>query len=230
MMKALKWMAVLCCGVLSVQAGAAEEQVLKTKKEMVSYGIGVNIAKSFKKDEVEFDMELLVKGMKDGLAGNKLLMSEKELRQVMNSLQSELRRKEVMNSRIAAEENRKRGEAFLAENKNKEGVQSLPSGVQYRILKAGDGRKPTDSDSVECEYRGTLLNGAEFDGTEPGKPATLKLSMLIPGWKEALKAMPKGSKWQVFIPSQLAYGTRGVGSDIGPNETLVFEIALLDIK
>ncbi len=168
--------------------------------------------------------------MKDGLSGEKLLMPEKDLRKVMNAFQGELRQKAMMHHQTAAEENRKKGEAFLAENKTKDGVVTLPSGVQYKILKAGDGKRPTDGDTVECYYRGTLLNGTEFDGTEPGKPATLKVEMLTAGWKEALKLMPKGSKWQIFIPSQLAYGSRGVGSDIGPNETLIFEVALLDIK
>ncbi len=107
---------------------------------------------------------------------------------------------------------------------------TLPSGVQYKILKAGDGKKPIESDLVEVHYRGTLLDGTEFDGTEAGLPATLKVSALIVGWKEALKLMPAGSKWQIFIPPQFAYGERGVGSDIGPNETLVFELELLAIK
>lgn len=226
----LKWMTVMGLGLVVAHAGAEEMPVLKTQKEMVSYGIGVNIAKSFKKDDVEFDMDLLVRGMRDGLAGDKLLMPEKDIRKVMNAFQGELRRKEMANHQVQAEENKKKGEAFLAENKTRDGVMTLPSGVQYKVLKAGDGKKPTDGDTIECYYRGTLLNGTEFTSTEPGKPATLKVEILPDGWKEALKLMPKGSKWQIFIPSQLAYGQRGVGSDIGPNETLIFEVALLDIK
>src|SRR5512146_626679 len=226
----LKWMTVVGLGLVVAHAGAEEMPVLKTQKEMVSYGIGVNIAKSFKKDDVEFDMDLLVRGMRDGLAGDKLLMPEKDIRKVMNAFQGELRRKEMANHQVQAEENKKKGEAFLAENKTRDGVMTLPSGVQYKVLKAGDGKKPTDGDTIECYYRGTLLNGTEFTSTEPGKPATLKVEILPDGWKEALKLMPKGSKWQIFIPSQLAYGQRGVGSDIGPNETLIFEVALLDIK
>ncbi len=226
----LKWITVMGLGLIVTQVSAGEIPVLKTQKEMVSYGVGVNIAKSFKKDDIEFDMDLLVKGMEDGLSGERLLMPEKDLRKIMNAFQGELRRKAMTNHLIEAEENKKKGEAFLAENKTRDGVVTLPSGVQYKILKAGEGKKPTDGDTVECNYRGTLLNGTEFDGTEPGKPATLKVEMLTAGWKEALKLMPKGSKWQIFIPSQLAYGSRGVGSDIGPNETLIFEVALLDIK
>ncbi len=226
----LKWLTAVSVGFMVSYAGAEEMPVLKTQKDMVSYGIGVNIAKGFKKDDVEFDMDLLVKGMKDGLSGEKLLMPERELRKVMNTFQGDLRRKEMANRQVLAEENKKKGDAFLAENKTKDGVVALASGVQYKVIKAGDGKKPTDGDTVECDYRGTLLNGTEFTSTEPGKAATLKVEMLPDGWKEALKLMPKGSKWQIFVPSQLAFGQRGVGSDIGPNETIVLEVALLNIK
>ena len=225
-----KWMMVMGFGFLAAQANAEEAQALKTQRDVQSYGIGVNIAKSFKRDEVDIDLELLVKGMKDVMAGDRLLMPEKELRRAMNSFQSELRQKAAARSRIAAVDNKKKGDDFLAQNRNKEGVVTLASGVQYKVLKAGDGKLPTEVDTVECHYRGTLLDGSEFDSTEPGKPATLKVAQLIPGWKEAVKLMPAGSKWQLYIPPQLAYGPRGVGSDIGPNETLVFEVELLALK
>jgi FKBP-type peptidyl-prolyl cis-trans isomerase FklB len=226
----MRWAAAICILVAATEACGAEATVLKTRKDMVSYGIGVNIAKSFKKDEVEFDVNLITRGLKDGMSGKKLLMSERELRRVLNDFQAELRKKEMLNHRVAAEDNRKKGEAFLAENRTRDGVVALPSGVQYRVINAGEGRRPSDGDMVECNYRGTLLDGTEFDATEAGKPATLKVSQLIEGWKEALKLMPEGSKWQIFIPSQLAYGPRGVGSDIGPNETLVFEVDLVAVK
>jgi FKBP-type peptidyl-prolyl cis-trans isomerase FklB len=229
-MTMLKWMMVLGLGFCAVQASAEEAPVLKTLQDVQSYGIGVNIAKSFKRDEVDVDLDLLVKGMKDVMAGDRLLMPEKELRRAMNSFQGELRQKAAARNRIAAVDNKKKGEDFLAANKSKDGVMTLASGVQYKILKAGEGKQPMDIDSVECNYRGTLLDGTESDGTEPGKPATLKVSQLIPGWKEALKLMPVGSKWQLYIPPQMAYGPRGVGSDIGPNETLVFEVELLAVK
>ena len=226
----LKWMTVVGLGLWVVQASAEEAPVLKTQRDVQSYGIGVNIAKSFKRDEIDFDMDLLVKGMKDGLSGDRLLMPEKELRRAMNSFQGELRQKAAARNRIAAVDNKKKSEEFMAKNKAMEGVVTLASGVQYKILKAGDGKPPTEVDSVECYYRGTLLDGTEFDGTELGKPATLKVAQLIPGWKEALQLMPAGSKWQLYIPPQLAYGPRGVGSDIGPNEMLVFEVELLAVK
>lgn len=215
---------------LAAQAGAGDNAVLKTQKDQVSYGIGVNIARSFKADEIEFDPELVLRGLKDASSGEKLLMRDKELRHVMNSFQGELRQKAALKHRLAAMDNRKEGDAFLAANKVKEGVLSLPSGVQYTVLKMGDGKKPADSDTVEVNYRGTLLNGTEFDSSEDGKPASLKVAHLIPGWKDALKLMPEGSKWQIFIPPQLAYGERGVGHDIGPNQTLAFEVELVAVK
>jgi FKBP-type peptidyl-prolyl cis-trans isomerase FklB len=168
--------------------------------------------------------------MKSGLTGEKLLLSEKELRKVMNNFQAEVRQNAVLTKRQTLEDNKKKGEAFFAENKAKPGVITLPSGVQYKIIKAGKGNKPNDSDLVQVNYRGTLLDGTEFDATAPDHPVTLKASALIAGWKEALKLMPVGSKWQIYIPSQLAYGERGVGSDIGPNETLLFEVELVGIK
>jgi len=144
--------------------------------------------------------------------------------------QSEQLRKQRQAAGLAGEENRKAGEAFLAGNKAKDGVVTLPSGLQYKVLKAGDGRKPSDADMVECRYRGTLIDGTEFDRSDPaGQPATFKVAGVIPGWREALKLMPVGSKWQLFIPPQLAYGAIGSGP-IGPNATLIFELELLAVK
>lgn len=226
----LQLIILLGFSILAGQTSAGEGAVLKTQKDQVSYGIGVNIARSFKADEVEFDPDLVLRGMKDASSGEKLLMRDKELRQVMNSFQGELRQKANQRQRVAAVDNKKEGEAFLAANKMKEGVVSLASGVQYTVLKMGEGKKPTDTDTVEVNYRGALLNGTEFDSSDDGKPATLKVTQLIPGWKEALKLMPAGSKWQLFIPPQLAYGERGVGRDIGPNQTLFYEVELVGVK
>lgn len=223
-------MAVLGAGLLAAQASAGEMPVLKTDKDKLSYAIGVSTGRNLKKAGTDVDLELVDKGMKDGLAGKELQLSEKELRMVMNNYQSELRRKMVLDRRQAAEENKKKGEAFLAGNKAKAGVVALPSGVQYLVLKTGNGKMPLDSDMVEVSYRGTLLDGTEFDATGEGHTSNLKVSALITGWKEALKLMPTGSKWKIYIPPQHAYGERGVGADIGPNETLIFEVELVAVK
>ncbi|MFZ2268591.1 MAG: FKBP-type peptidyl-prolyl cis-trans isomerase [Azonexus sp.] len=225
-----KLISLACLAFLTGQAVAAESAPLNTDKDKLSYGIGVSVARNFKKQGSDIEIDLLVKGLRDALAGDKLLLPEKELRKVMNAYQTEIRQKATLTRRIAIEDNRKKGEAFLAANKAKDGVITLPSGVQYKVLQAGNGKTPIDSDLIVCNYRGSLLDGTEFDATEDGKPANLKLSALIAGWKESMKLMPVGSKWQIFIPAQHAYGERGVGSDIGPNETLIFEVELLGIN
>lgn len=226
----LKWI-FLCCVLMGVtQARAEESAELKTDKEKLSYSIGISIAKNFKREAVDIDVDVLVKGLKSALAGDKLLMQDKEWRKILNTYQAEMRQHAVATKNKALEDNKKKGEEFLASNKSKEGVVVLPSGVQYKIIKQGDGKKPLPSDMVQVNYRGTFIDGTEFDSTEPGHPANIKTSSVIPGWKEALGLMPVGSKWQIFIPSQLAYGERGIGSDIEPNTTLVFEVELLGIK
>ena len=226
----LKWMAFLVVVIPAAQVGGEETIALKTQKDKVSYGIGVSTARNFKHQGVEVDLDIAVRGLRDELSGKKLLMSEEELRTTLNEYQKELRQKYAMAMRKAADANKKEGEAFLAENKKKEGVVTLPSGLQYKILKEGNGKKPTEADTVECRYRGTFINGTEFDSTNrTGQPAIFKVTGIIPGWREALKIMPVGSKWQLFIPPQLAYGERGSGP-IGPNATLIFDLELLAIK
>lgn len=217
--------------LLAAQVCAGEPTVLKTQKDKVSYGIGVDVARNFTRLGIDFDLDILVKGLRDVLSGEKLLMSETDLRATMNDYQSELKGRMLQAMQVAAVDNKRKGDAFLEENKKKEGVVTLPSGLQYKILKAGEGTKPTDADMVECHYRGTLIDGTEFDSSDwSGKPATFKVTGIIPGWTEALKLMPVGSKWQIFIPSQLAYGERGASRDVGPNATLIFELELLAIK
>ena len=227
----LKLIVALGVLFLAAQAYAGEPTELKTQKDKVSYGIGVDVARNFTRLGIDFDLEILVKGMRDVLSGEKLLMSESDLRATMNDYQSELKGKMLKAMQVASADNKRKGDAFLEENKKKEGVGALPSGLQYKILKAGDGKTPTDADMVECQYRGTLIDGTEFDSSYwSGKPAVLKVAGLIPGWTEALKLMPMGSKWQLFIPPQLAYGERGASRDVGPNATLIFELELLAIK
>ena len=224
-------MAVLAVGFLAVGLRAQEQSVFKSQREKVSYGIGVQIAKDFKQQGLDIDVNLLAKGMKDGLAGGKLLMTEQEMMATLNAFQTEMNQKHAQAAKTAGDDSKKTGEAFLAANKKKEGVVALPSGLQYQIVKAGTGPKPSLSDKVECHYRGTLINGTEFDSSyKRGQPATFPVSGVIRGWTEALQLMPVGSKWKLFVPSNLAYGERGAGGDIGPNETLIFEVELLGIK
>lgn len=230
----LKWIAVSGVFLLAAQAISQETLALKTKKEKVSYTVGVEMAKSIKLQGIDLDVDVLLKAVKDVLSAQNLLMTEDEIRKTMATVHAELKQKRMQGMRARtkdAEGNRKEGEIFLAENKTKEGVVTLPSGLQYKILKAGDGKKPTEADTVEANYRGTLINGTEFDSSyRRGQPATFKVTGVIPGWTEALKLMPVGSKWQLFIPPQLAYGERGAGGYIGPNATLIFELELLAIK
>lgn len=204
---------------------------LKTQKDKVSYAIGLNIGKSLRKDSVEVDPNIFVRGVKDALTGAKPLLTEEEMKSVLTTLQSELRKQQEETMRKAGDTNKKAGEAFLAENKTKEGVVTLPSGLQYKILTEGTGPKPTATDSVVCNYRGTLMDGTEFDSSyKRGQPATFPVSGVIKGWTEAVQLMPVGSKWQLFVPADLAYGNRGAGTDIGPNATLIFEVELLSIQ
>jgi UDP-GlcNAc:undecaprenyl-phosphate/decaprenyl-phosphate GlcNAc-1-phosphate transferase len=213
-------------------AWAQESSELKTQQDKINYGIGVGVARNFKAQGLNVDLELVIRGMRDTLSGATLLMTEEDLAKTMYAFQQEVQQKQAQARKLAAEKNKKEGEAFLAENAKKEGVTVLPSGLQYKILKTGDGKIPGNTDSVECHYRGTFIDGKEFDNSyKMGKPLIFKIQGgIIPGWSEALKLMPVGSKWQVFLPPQLAYGENGAGSQIGPNVPLIFEIELLSIK
>lgn len=205
--------------------------VLKTQKDKVSYAIGLNIGKSFRKDSVDVNSLIFARGVKDAITGAKPLLTDDELKAALTELQAELKKRQDDASRVAGETNQKAGETFLAENKTKDGVVVLPSGLQYKIITAGTGPKPAETDSVVCNYRGTLLDGTEFDSSfKRGQPATFPVNGVIKGWTEALQLMPVGSKWQIFVPADLAYGARGAGGEIGPNATLVFEVELISIQ
>ena len=215
-------------------APAPESQsasAFKTQKDKVSYAIGMNVGSTLHRQGVDIDPKVLQQGLQDALAGGKTLLSEEEERAVLTELQADMRKKQQEKMQQAGEANKKDGEAFLAANKAKEGVVTLPSGLQYKVITTGTGPKPTASDSVVCNYRGTLIDGKEFDSSyKRGQPATFPVSGVIKGWTEALQLMPVGSKWQLFIPSELAYGERGAGQQIGPNSTLIFEVELLSIQ
>ncbi|MCX7107385.1 MAG: FKBP-type peptidyl-prolyl cis-trans isomerase [Methylococcales bacterium] len=202
----------------------------KSSEEAVSYAVGASVGRNFKKDGFAINQDIFTQGLHDALTGTKLKMSEKEFKSVLSGFQGEMRRKMAANQSERNNKNKIKAHEFLTENGKKADVVTLPSGVQYKVIKAGDGNKPIDSDIVEVNYRGTLLDGTEFDASAQGKPANLKLAQLIPGWKEAIKLMPTGSKWQLFIPSKSAYGERGVGNDIGPSEMLIFDVELVNIS
>ena len=217
-------------------ADAGEAPAFKSEKDRLSYALGSNVSNSLRKQSIEVDSDLLIQGFKDATSGGKTLLTEDEVRAILRKLQSELKTKQAAlqaeQKRVLAEKNKKDGEAFLAENQSKEGVVILESGLQYKVLKAGDGQKPTADDTVVSHYRGTLIDGTEFDSSyKRNQPATFPLKKVIKGWSEALQLMPVGSKWQLFVPSDLGYGARGAPrGKIGPNATLIFEVELLSIK
>jgi FKBP-type peptidyl-prolyl cis-trans isomerase FklB len=211
-------------------AKTAVPLTLKTSKDKFSYALGMKMGENLHKQSVPVDANILARGLKDSLAGGKTLLTDDEAQAALTQVQNELRAKQQEKMQQTGDANKKEGEAYLAANKAKEGVVVLPSGLQYKILTAGTGPKPTATDSVVCNYRGTLINGTEFDNSyKRGEPATFPVTGVIKGWTEALQLMPVGSKWQLFIPSDLAYGEPG-RPGIEPNSTLIFEVELLSIE
>lgn len=203
---------------------------LKTSKEKFSYALGMKMGANLHKQSVPVDPNILARGLKDGLSGGKTLLTEEQAQAAIVEVQNDLRKKQQEKMQVEGATNKKEGDAFLAANKGKEGVVVLPSGLQYKILKEGTGPKPAASDSVVCNYRGTLINGTEFDSSyKRGQPATFPVSGVIKGWTESLQLMPVGSKWQLFIPPDLAYGEHAP-PEIGSDSTLVFEVELLSIE
>lgn len=210
---------------------AGDNTALKSEKDKVSYSIGLNIGNNFKNQSVDINPDILAKGIKDALSGSKSLMTETEIQETMAAFQKEMNAKQAERIKALGEKNKKEGETFLAENKKKDGVKTTASGLQYKIIKAGNGAKPKATDTVTVNYRGTLIDGKEFDSSyKRGEPASFPLNGIVPGWTEALQLMPVGSKWQLFLPSGLAYGEHGSGREIGPNATLVFEVELVSIN
>lgn len=222
----MKLRVIMALGILFLasQVNAQEKLVLKNQKEKVSYSIGLNLGRNLgsdlKRQSIDIDPNIVAKGILDALSGANPLLSNEQIQETMVAFQKEMSEKE-----------KQRGEAFLAENKKKEGVKALPSGLQYKVVKAGSGKKPKSNDTVTVHYRGTLMDGTEFDSSfRRGKPATFPVSGVIPGWTEALQLMEEGAKWQIFIPPNLAYGERGAGGLIGPNATLIFDVELISIQ
>jgi FKBP-type peptidyl-prolyl cis-trans isomerase FklB len=223
---------IMCVALAASPVFAAEKPELKTQKDKVSYAIGLDIGTGLKKNEVDVDPDLLAKAIKDVMAGKKPLMTEEEVKTTMTAFQKDLQAKQQERTKAQGEKNKKEGEDFLAKNKSKEGVKTLPSGLQYKVITEGKGKAPKATDTVTVQYRGTLIDGTEFDSSyKRGQPATFPVSGVIKGWTEALQLMKEGSKWQLFIPSDLAYGPNGTqGGPIGPNAVLIFEVELVSIK
>jgi FKBP-type peptidyl-prolyl cis-trans isomerase FklB len=220
-------MAILTAIPAFAQDSAPE---LKTDKEKFSYALGMNFGENFRKQGLDMDPALFAKAFAEAFNTGKTAMSEQDMQTVLTAASQEIRKKQAAAQAEKGEQAKAEGEKFLAENKTKEGVLTLPSGLQYKILKPGTGEKPTLEDTVVCNYKGTLINGTEFDASEKhGGPATFPVKGVIAGWTEALQLMPAGSKWQLFVPSGLAYGPQGPG-DIGPNATLIFEVELVSVQ
>ncbi len=209
----------------------AAKPALASPKDKESYALGYNLGRSLKGQLVEVDPAIFTQAIKDALAGSPSALSEEEIRASLTQLQQDTRTRQEAELKKITDENEKAGAAFLAANKAKEGVVTLPSGLEYKVLTQGAGPKPAAGDTVVCNYRGTLIDGKEFDSSyKRGEPATFPVTGVIKGWTEALQLMPVGSKWQLFVPANLAYGERGAGDVIEPGSTLVFEVELISIK
>ena len=224
-------MAICAAVALSGAAFAADAPGLGTDKEKLSYSIGMDIGGNLKRGSVEVDPDLLAKGLKDSYGGGKTILTEDEARKTIEEFQKTLMAKQAETMQKLSEKNKADGEKFLAENGKKEGVKTLPSGLQYKEITPGTGKSPKATDTVTTHYKGTLIDGTEFDSSyKRGQPATFQVSGVIPGWTEALQLMKEGAKWRLFVPSVLAYGERGAGREIGPNATLIFDVELISVK
>jgi FKBP-type peptidyl-prolyl cis-trans isomerase FklB len=228
----IKLIAAAVLGLAMSSAMAATDGApLVTDTDKLSYSIGADLGKNFKTQGIDINPAALAKGMQDGIGTAPLALTEQQMKDVLGNFQKDLMTKRTAEFNKKSEENKTKGETYLAENKSKPGVVVLPSGLQYKVINAGTGTKPSKSDTVTVEYTGTLINGTVFDSTEKtGKPATFQVSQVIPGWTEALQLMPAGSTWEIYVPTTLAYGTRSVGGPIGPNEALIFKIHLISVK
>jgi FKBP-type peptidyl-prolyl cis-trans isomerase FklB len=227
-----KWILPVVIALLTTTAAVAQETApeLKTDKDKFSYALGMNFGENFRKQGLDLDPTVFAKAFADAFNAGKTSMSEDDMKTVLTAAAQEIRKKQAAVQAEKAAQAQAEGEKFLAENKTKEGVVALPSGLQYKVLKQGTGEKPTPEDTVVCNYKGTLINGTEFDASDKhGGPATFPVKGVISGWTEALQLMPVGSKWQLFVPSNLGYGAQGP-PDIGPNATLIFEVELLSIQ
>ncbi|MBI4546809.1 MAG: FKBP-type peptidyl-prolyl cis-trans isomerase [Ignavibacteriae bacterium] len=229
-MKSL-WIAVICFGLLACQGNTQDKVEMKSQMDTISYSIGVDIGKNLKAQSIEINPAVLVKGVNDGFTGEKTLLSDQAMQDAMSRFQQDLMARQREEAKELGEKQKVEGSTFLEANKKKEGVKTTASGLQYKILKVGTGPKPTVTQQVTVNYRGTLVDGTEFDNSyKRGKPETFSVSGIIKGWTEALQLMPVGSKWELYIPPDLGYGESGAGGAIPPNAVLILEVELLSIK
>jgi len=236
-----KAIAAACGAALMVAAGAGalwtgkvrapwQDAPLETEQQQLSYALGMNQAAGLRNNAIDVDVELYNRGFKDALAGDKTLLTKEQARSMLTSLKQKQIARQRDEARALGAKNTGAGEAFLAANKENDGVVTLESGLQYKVVKAGSGKKPTIDDIVVVNYRGMLIDGTEFDSTSKRGPANLPVNKLIKGWSEALQLMPVGSAWQLVIPANLAYGERPANRLVGPNATIIFDVELLEIK
>lgn len=225
-------LAILSVGIAACQQKDLKKEDLKTSKDKASYAIGLDIGKTFKRQSIEINEDALLQGVKDAIRKDSLyLLTEAEIQQTMMTFQKEMMEKQTAKMKELGDKNKKEGDAFLAANKTKEGVKTTASGLQYKVITAGTGATPKATDKVKVNYRGTLVNGTEFDNSyKRGEPIVFTVGSVIKGWTEALQLMKVGDKWQIFIPSELAYGEQGAGQTIPPNSTLIFDVELLGIE
>lgn len=210
---------------------ALPEPGYKTTIQQASYGIGINIGRNLKSEGLEVDVEALAQGIKDILTGAEPRLTQVQIKAALETFQEEMEAKSAARAKVVGATNMREGKAFLAANKTKKGVVTLPSGLQYTVIKEGNGPSPKVTDTVRTHYHGTLLDGTVFDSSvERNDPATFPVGRVIRGWTEALQLMKVGAKWRLFVPSGLAYGPDGAGGDIGPHATLIFDVELLAIE
>lgn len=223
------WIVLLAVLCMATQALSADNKLLKTDKDKISYALGLNMGNRFKKDAIDINADVLMKGFKDAVSGAKPLLTEDEMASVLSAFQQEMMAKQAEKKKMLSEKNKKDSQAFLESNKKKDGVVTLKSGLQYKVITEGTGKSPKETDTVTTHYRGALVNGTEFDSSyKRGEPVSFPVNGVIPGWTEALQLMKVGAKWQLFIPSDLAYGENGP-DPIGPNAALIFDVELISI-
>lgn len=229
-MKRVLGMSVMFIMLAGIGSAAEEAAPFKNQKEKASYVLGMDVGNTLKRQGFDIDMDVFARGARDAVEGKKSVLSDEEMRETINTLRQEVMAKQMAERAKAGEKNKAEGEAFLETNAKKEGVKTLPSGLQYKVLTEGKGKKPAAGDTVTVNYKGTLVDGTEFDSSyKRGQPATFPVKGVIPGWTEALQLMTEGSKWQLVLPAKLAYGENGAGNVIGPNAVLIFEVELISI-